>query len=351
MRILIDMVHPADVHFFRNAVDIWRQRGHEVRIAAREKDVTLELLDYYGLDYECITKRTGGALGLLVELIQRNWRLLRIAREFRPDVLLSFGSPCAAHVGFLSRRPSIVFHDSETACLQNLVGYPFATVVCTPECYLRSIGRKHVRFAGYKELAYLHPNHFTPDRTVLEPVGLSADERFFLVRFVSWQASHDWAEHGLSLDEKQRLISLLAGYGRPLISAEGPIPDSLQEYRLNIQPALIHHVMAFAELVVGESATMAAESAVLGVPAIYLSDPGLGYIAEQEQRYQLLHTLRGDETEQAFAKIEEFLNKPDLRRLWAQRRDRMLQERIDVTKWMVEFVEGFVANTSQGDRR
>ncbi len=342
MRILIDIVHPADVHFFRNAIDIWRRHNHEVRIAAREKDVTLELLDYYGLDYECISRRTGGFLGLLTELASRNWRLLCVARQFRPDVLLSFGSPSASQVAFLLRRPSIVFYDTENAWLQNLLAYPFATVVCTPQCYRGNLGRKHVRFAGYKELAYLHPNHFTPDKTVLEQVGLSADDRFFLVRFVSWQATHDWAKTGLSVSVKRRLIKLLEAHGRPVISSEGAIPQDLERYRLRIQPALIHHVMAFADLFVGESATMASESAVLGVPAIYLTDPGgLGSISEQSQHYQLLLEFGSLHGEEALAKIEELLRQPDLRATWAHRRSRMLQASIDVTKWVAEFVEGY----------
>jgi hypothetical protein len=42
----------------------------------------------------------------------------------------------------------------------------------------------------------------------------------------------------------------------------------------------------------GESATMASECAVLGVPAVYAADTGRGYTDEQEVRYGLVRNAR-----------------------------------------------------------
>ena len=52
MRILFDMGHPAHVHFFKNAIWELEKQGHEVKVTARDKDVTLELLEAYGIPYE-----------------------------------------------------------------------------------------------------------------------------------------------------------------------------------------------------------------------------------------------------------------------------------------------------------
>jgi predicted glycosyltransferase len=41
MRILIDVLHPAHVHFFRNFHTEMEERGHELCITARSKDRTL----------------------------------------------------------------------------------------------------------------------------------------------------------------------------------------------------------------------------------------------------------------------------------------------------------------------
>jgi predicted glycosyltransferase len=341
MRILVEITHPADVHFFRNAMGLWSQRGHEIAITARRKEVITDLLDFYGLQYDCLSERGGGRLGLLTELVKRDARLLTAARRFRADILLGFGGTCAAHVGWLTRRPSIVFYDTDNAALQNRITYPFATRICTPECYIGDLGPKHVKFKGYKELAYLHPQRFIADRSVLRQVGIGDQERFSLVRFVSWQATHDWGKHGLATDHTRKLVSLLKQHGRLLISSEAPLPEDLAPYAVTVHPALIHHVMAFADLFVGESATMAVECAVLGVPAVYLTDPGLGYTKELSERYELLCSYSNQQTQQALEKVEELLHTPDLAALWLQRRDRMLAEHVDVTQWMVDFVEKF----------
>ena len=47
MKILIDIGHPGHVHFFKHAVWELQKRGHEVFFSAREKDVTLLLLEHY----------------------------------------------------------------------------------------------------------------------------------------------------------------------------------------------------------------------------------------------------------------------------------------------------------------
>ena len=52
MRVLFDMGHPAHVHFFKNTIKNLKRDGHQVKITARNKEVTLALLKAYGLDYE-----------------------------------------------------------------------------------------------------------------------------------------------------------------------------------------------------------------------------------------------------------------------------------------------------------
>ena len=52
MRVAIDFLHPAHVHFFKNLIGILLDRGDEVLLTARHKDITTELLDQLGLRYE-----------------------------------------------------------------------------------------------------------------------------------------------------------------------------------------------------------------------------------------------------------------------------------------------------------
>jgi len=144
MRILVDILHPAHVHVFKHPIREWRDLGHEVLVTARDKDLACHLLDAYEIHCELISRQGRGLLGLFGELLARDFRLLRIARDFRPDVLTGCGGVTIAHVGRLIRRPSIVFYNNEEATLQNMLTYPLASVVCTPESY-RGIIRHNPR--------------------------------------------------------------------------------------------------------------------------------------------------------------------------------------------------------------
>ena len=55
MTILVDIVHPADVHFFKHAIREWKRKGHQVVVTARDKDMTIKLLQSYDLTFDCIS--------------------------------------------------------------------------------------------------------------------------------------------------------------------------------------------------------------------------------------------------------------------------------------------------------
>ena len=54
MRILIDIGHPAHVHYFKNFIWQMQKKGHEFMITARDKEVALNLLDKYGFGLDIV---------------------------------------------------------------------------------------------------------------------------------------------------------------------------------------------------------------------------------------------------------------------------------------------------------
>jgi predicted glycosyltransferase len=276
LRILIDILHPAHVHFFRNAISALTEVGHDVLVTARDKDLTLRLLDLYRIPCTCISREAKTKAGLVRELVSRNWRLLKLVKREKPRVLASIGGISTAQVGFLTRTRNLIFYDTENATLSNLLSYPLATEVITPICYRRKVYGRHVTYPGYHELAYLHPARFTPDTQVLVDSGIDPTEPYSVIRFVSWKAVHDVKARGHSPEEKLRLASTLERHGKVYITSESPLPAGFDKYRLPISPEKVHHLLAFARLFVGESATMASESVILGTPAIYVDAVGRG---------------------------------------------------------------------------
>jgi predicted glycosyltransferase len=345
MRILIDILHPAHVHFFRHFHDEMADRGHELCITARDKDGSLELLRQFGLPYRHLSDQRSGKAGLAIELAQRTHRLLKVMGEFRPDVMTGIMGPTIALAGAVRRTPAVVFYDTEFAVQTNWFVYPLARSVCTPDCYQGKVRGTHVTYAGYHELAYLHPNRFQPDPKRLEAFGVAPDEPFSLVRFVSWQAVHDARERGLTADQKRRLVELLQHKGRVVVSSESPLPPDLSGLAPAGPAEDIHHLMAYAQLVVGESATMSSEAAVLGVPAVFIATTGRGYNDDEEKRYGLVRHFTEAEYDRAVEAIQELLADSPRETGRAARR-RLLDDKIDVTRWMTDYFESTFAPTA-----
>lgn len=340
MRLLFDVLHPAHVHFFRPLAGEVIAAGGEVLFTARDKDVTLQLLRAARLPYEILSEIGGGPLGLARELALRTVRLVKVCRRFQPDALLGIMGPCIAPAGRLLGLPALVCYDTETAWVTNRWVYPLATRVLTPRAYLGPTRRNQIRYDGYHELAYLHPARFQPDPQRLRPHGIEPGEPFALVRFVSWEASHDVGDRGFA--DRHGFVEALASRVRVVISAERDVPADLRSLALRVPPEDIHHVLAAARLYVGEGATTAVEAAVLGTPAVFVHTARLGYMLELERRFGLLYCRRDQRSAMRIAL--ELMEDPSFTAArWARRRQRMLDDSVDVTAWLRDTVDEVVS--------
>jgi uncharacterized protein len=338
MKILIDIGHPAHVHYFRNFIRLMQNKGHEFFISARDKEVTHLLLQKYNIPY--FNRGTGSPnlIGKLAYLAKADLLLLRKAKIFKPDILLSFASPYAAHVAKYLNKPHIAFTDTENAKLGILSFAPFTKCIITPASFKKDFGVKHVKFKGFMELCYLHPNRFSPDYSILSEMGISGDEPYSILRFVSWGANHDIGQSGFSDKSKVQIVKGLSKRMKVYISSEGNIPKEIIQYKLSISPERIHDLLSFATLYIGEGATMASECAMLGTPAIYVNSLNAGTIEEQE-RLGLLYNFRNEQY--VLENALDLLKMPDLKNEFRHRRDTMLAQSIDVTEFMCWFIVNF----------
>ena len=245
--------------------------------------------------------------------------------------------PTIAVAGRLRRVPAVVFYDTEFASRTNRWVYRLAETVITPDSYQGAVPGNHVTYSGYHELAYLHPQRFIPTEQRVKDAGIDPAEPYSVVRFVSWDASHDVGEIALTSDQKRELVARLAQCGRVLISSEKPLPPDLEPYAWRGARSHIHHVLAFADLIVGESATMSSEAAVLGTPAVYIAKTGRGYTDDQEARYGLVRHVQPTEFSASLHAVDAFLATD--RNEITRAHERLLDERIDVTSWMVDWFE------------
>jgi len=347
MRILVDIGHPAHVHLFKNFIWEMEKKGHNILVTARDKDVVTQLLKAYNVPYIPVGKKGTGSLSLIKEWILRDIEITRIAKKFNPDILLGVLNPATAHAARILRKVSVTFTDSEPEIakypIADAITLPFTNVILTLSSVLHDYGEKEVRVNSYKELASLHPARFKPDLSVLQIAGLSPEDDYALIRFVAWGAYHDMGQGGLTLDDKYALIKELEQSCQVFISSESPLPVEFEKYRLPIPPERIHDFIHYAKIFVSDSQTMTTEAALLGTPAVrcnsFVGKNDMGNFVELENRYSLIYNCQDGAS--VLSKVSELLRLPDLTVEWMRRREHLLQEKIDLTTFMVWLIESY----------
>lgn len=344
MNILIDIGHPAHVHLFRNLHSRLIAKGHNVIVAVKNIPTAFTLLDLYKINYLNLGEKPNGILKKIFKQFFFSGQITKLAKKNKIDLGMGI-SVSVAQAGLFSSMKTIIFDDDDFRAtpVYALAAHTLADQVLVPDCSKTLNLKKIVRYAGYHELAYLHPNVFSPDAEVLKELGIEKAEKFFLLRFNAFKAHHDIGKKGLSLSNKLELIHKLEKHGKVFISGEANLEEEFIKYRLTISLEKIHSVLYFATMLVSDSQTMSSEAALMGTPSIRMNSfvGKISYLEEQEHRYQLTFGFTPENETQMFLKIDELLAMPDLKAEWQKRRQKMLNEKIDVTAFLVWFVENY----------
>lgn len=343
MKIIIEIAHPGNVHYFKYIINELKKKKHKILVVSRNRGPTIKLLNFYGINHIPISKAKKGFMGMVYEIIERDWNLYKIAKQFRPDLLVG-RSISFAHVSRLIGAKAILDDDDGKAAgvIRHII-YPFVDTICTPSCLSDNLGEKQIRYNGYKELAYLHPNWFKPNLNVLEKFNLPQNATYFVLRFVSFKASHDFNKKGLSIETKYKIIKKLERYGKIFISSESELPPEFKKYQISIPPYLFHDLLYFSTLYIGDSQTVTTESAVLGVPTLHSNSfyNKIDNFKELANKYKLMFSYPISEQDKLIKKIDELLKIKNLKQIWHKKRDKMLKDKIDVTKFMVDFIDRY----------
>ena len=346
MNILIQLSHPAHFHLYKLTAKQLMEDGHKVFILIKTKDILEDLLKASGLPYFNILPQAhrNSRLGILWDMLVRDWRILLFVWKNRID-LLTGSTPEVAQVGWLTRKLRINTgeDDMDIVPLFAKLAGPFIQTILSPDvCKNFSLEKKSVKYASYHELAYLHPNHFTPDARVVEKY-FSAQAPFFIIRFAQLKAHHDHGINGINTEIARKLLEILKPHGRFFIPPERPLDPEFEPYRIHINPIDMHHIMAFAELYIGDSQTMAAEAGVLGVPFIRFNDfvGRIGIFKDLEDNYRLGYGIRTDQKDLLYKTVEDVLSLPNRKAVFNKRRQKMLSEKIDYSCFLTWFIENY----------
>jgi predicted glycosyltransferase/glutathione peroxidase-family protein len=347
MKILFYLGHPAQFHFSKNIIKELNARGHEVKILIKSKDMLEYLVVNEGFQFENIHKgyhKNRTKLHMFFESMYRSVKVMFIAWKWKPDLLIGTDSSIA-QAAFLLNRPALTVLEDDYNVIRNLarLTYPFTTAIVTPQvCSVGKWESKKIPYNGYMKLAYLHPKYFTADCEVVKRY-IKAD-KFWLVRLVELSAHHDDGIKGLNLKLVHRIIDVANRVGFAVyITSEGDLDPSLAGYQLKINQSDIHHVIGSASMLISDSQSMSVEAALLGIPSLRFSGfvGKISVLEELEHEYQLTFGFKTSQSEKLIQRIVEIIEIPNREKVFEERRQKMLSDKIDVTDFFVRLIEKY----------
>ena len=183
-------------------------------------------------------------------------------------------------------------------------------------------------------------------------MGLSKDDNIFLIRFAAFNASHDTKSENFKKEYVLPLIKKLEKEGRVIISSEAKLDKCLRKYQYKLSPEKYHDVLYYSKMYIGEGSTTAEEAAILGTPSLnferivikgetYSFAEFSGILDELQNKYRLVHCFHNEEN--LLRKIDKLLEKgiEKTKKEWKEKREKLLEDKIDVTAFMIWFIENF----------
>ena len=341
MTVLVYLGHPAHFHLFKETIKNVQAKAVKVVIVIKSKDVLEKLLIDSGLPYLNISDANNKG-SAYKNFAKRLYNLAKIIRAEKPKLLAGSAAELTI-LGKLFRIPSYIFFEDDFEAVKKFakIAGPLATKLICPECCSAwKWNDKKLGYKSYHELAYLHPNHFTPDADKVKSI-FNLNKKNFILRFAQLTAYHDVGKSGITTEIAQQLIDMLSAKGNVFITSERALEPQFEKYRIQISPLDIHHALYFADMYIGDSQTMTAEAAVLGTPAIRFNDfvGELSYLEELEHTFDLTYGIKTNKPEELLEKVKQLLQKPNMKQDWQKKREKMLSERIDFADFMTKLIE------------
>ena len=269
MNLLFNLVHISDLNLFKSAINklamsnqvyvTVRQRGNLLKVVEKELNLPIIIV---GDHKQTFLKKVIGIFKS--EYIY--WKLIK-KLNINVSINQSFYSIWACK---LRGAKFITFEDDFEYKFAFYYAKWFADKDVMPK-FIPARGKNVVKYNGFKELAYLHPNRFSANRSILNQYDLVPYEYVF-VREVSnvslnYKNKKDHlhiilstlysknVEVVLSIEDKRKIDHLKESYPA-LIILDEPVED-------------IFSLIKFAKFSISSGDTVARESALLSTPCIY----------------------------------------------------------------------------------
>ena len=326
-RVFFDLNHPADFHFFKHLMKWMKNQGIPIKVVARDKECLHMLLYDAGIAFTSRGQGKKSLIGKYIYGIEILLLLLFMFIKFRPTLACSLSSPYLVIVSRVLGIKCITFDDTDyNPRLLPLIRK--STYLISPSSYPHNFHKKHFHLPVLKELAYLHPRLFNAE---VERSGL-----FF--RITRTDSIHHTTASKLDLRVVLERMERLSRDYTVFLSSELEIKYQDDTSIRQADPILIHKDLDSCSVFWGNSATMAAEAAVLGIPAVFISAEKFAYITELEQ-YGLLYYYHPADLVNSLDRLNEILKGDPPESQILHSRQNLLREKLDMSAFMVWFID------------
>ena len=326
-RYFFDLNHPADFHFFKNLFAYLDQQGYPYRVLARNKECLHELLQAGGIPFISRGKGSHFVAGKYVYAAYILILTLIQLIIFRPRLTLSLSSPYLISASRFLHIPTLTYDDTDFNP-RLLPAIKRADYIFSPSNYPHTFHKNHFHIQTYKELAYLDP--YIPRD---EELG---DAVFF--RLTRTDSIHHSAGTSINVPWIIKEINRISDVHITFLSSETGIADDLSGKVLFPDRMKIHQDLRKCRVFWGNSATMAAEAVILGIPSIFVGSEKFAYLQELEG-YGLLFCFPPDEIESSFNKLNELLMQSDAGKQFENTLARLLKGKINISDLIIWFIE------------
>ena len=291
MRILIDIVHMADVNFYKNAVQILKKQGHEFIFSVMKRNNLPEFVKKeLGSAFVVGIHVKGNLLRKAYFNLKRILQLRKLIKNIKPDAVTSFSYYPAAAV-FGKNIPSIIFHDDAEYKMQFMLCKLFAKRLIIPD-FIKSNGKNIKKYHSYKEWAYLNPKYFKPKTSILKKYKLKKYNYVF-IREVA-PVSLNYAKK--SNIDYPKIISLLKKKKlKVVVSLEDWSRDNEFKGAIILKEPVsdFYSIIYYSLALISSGDTMAREAALLGAPSFYKGNREM--IVNKELVRRKILTIANDE--------------------------------------------------------
>jgi predicted glycosyltransferase len=275
LKIWIDILTPKQLLFSEPIIEKLGQK-HDILCTSREYNEVTKLAKIRHFDLIFVGKHGGGdKKSKLKASIERIEKLTKKINKFKPDVVISFGSPEAARISFGLGIKHIMFCDSPHANAVMRLTLPLIQKLLIPYVIPKKefskFGINEKNIVQYKAIDAVVTMKRKINQNIISPFK-NNNKKNILIRVEEEEASYTSKSskiipiiQKIANDYKDENIIVLGRYSQQIINLQKIIGKKIKIIKMSFDGK---YLLNDTDVFIGSGGTMTAESALMGIPTI-----------------------------------------------------------------------------------